>query len=79
MRKQPPQPPHFSRESLIADTLFRASQIPDSALAGSSKNGVYFTIGCIPTANCGFQSPDQFTKRNSRPEPNIQSGPEVVT
>ena len=51
MRKQPPQPPHFSRESLIADTLFRVSQIPDSALAGSSKNGVYFTIWCIPTAN----------------------------
>jgi putative transposase len=28
-----------------------------------------------PHSNLGFQSPDQFAKKNSRPEPNIQSGP----
>ena len=27
----------------------------------------------------GFQSPDQFTKNNPRSEPDIQSGPEMVT
>ena len=32
-----------------------------------------------PHSKLGFQSPDQFAKSNSRPEPNIQSGPEVVT
>jgi hypothetical protein len=27
----------------------------------------------------GHQNPDQFAKSNARPEPNIQSGPEMVT
>jgi transposase InsO family protein len=32
-----------------------------------------------PYSKLGFQSPDQFAKSNARPEPNIQSGPEMVT
>jgi len=31
-----------------------------------------------PNSNLGFQSPDQFAKKNSRPEPNIQSGSDLV-
>jgi putative transposase len=32
-----------------------------------------------PNSNLGFQNPDQFAKKNSRPEPNIQSGSDLVT
>ena len=32
-----------------------------------------------PHSKWCFQSPDQFAKSNPRPEPNIQSGPEMVT
>jgi transposase InsO family protein len=32
-----------------------------------------------PHSKLCFQSPDQFAKGNPRPEPNIQSGPEMVT
>ena len=32
-----------------------------------------------PHSKLGFQSPDQFAMNHPRPEPNIQSGPEMVT
>ena len=32
-----------------------------------------------PHSKLGFQSPDQFAMNYPRPEPNIQSGPEMVT